>query len=50
MEILTVFSAGSISLVESRDGPGVVEIDLVLEKQEMHIFASLFEQELKELI
>ncbi|GAY62547.1 hypothetical protein CUMW_218660 [Citrus unshiu] len=42
VEIVSVDRTGAISLVESKDGGGGVEIGVVLKKQQMEVFASLF--------
>ncbi|KAJ4707292.1 phenolic glucoside malonyltransferase 1-like [Melia azedarach] len=47
VEIVSIENTGAISLSESRDGGGRVEIGVVLEKQQMEAFASLFVDGLK---
>ncbi|KAJ0043245.1 hypothetical protein Pint_19066 [Pistacia integerrima] len=47
VEIVSTGKTGSISMAESRDGSGGVEVGVALEKQEMEIFASLFVDGLK---
>ncbi|KAF9663822.1 hypothetical protein SADUNF_Sadunf17G0091900 [Salix dunnii] len=47
VEITSVDRTGAISIAESRDGNGGVEIGLVLEKYEMEKFTSLFVDGLK---
>ncbi|KAI9187376.1 hypothetical protein LWI28_027375 [Acer negundo] len=47
VEIVSIDRTGSVSLAESRRGHGGVEVGLVLDKNEMDSFASLFNQGLK---
>jgi hypothetical protein len=47
VEITSIDRTGAISLAESKDGNGGVEIGLVLEKHEMEKFTSLFVDGLK---
>ncbi|KAJ8749676.1 hypothetical protein K2173_010096 [Erythroxylum novogranatense] len=47
VEILSIDRTGSISLYESRDGKGGVEIGLAMPRHEMEAFASLFFSGLK---
>lgn len=47
MEIVSIDRTGAVSFAESKDGGGGVEIGVVLEKQEMEVFASLFTNGLK---
>ncbi|KAH9678460.1 Malonyl-CoA:anthocyanidin 5-O-glucoside-6''-O-malonyltransferase [Citrus sinensis] len=50
VEIVSVDRTGAISLVESKDGGGGgVEIGVVLKKQQMEVFASLFVNGLEDL-
>ncbi|KAF8388283.1 hypothetical protein HHK36_026949 [Tetracentron sinense] len=41
-EMISIEKTGAMSLVESRDGAGGVEVGLALNKQEMEVFASIF--------
>ncbi|KAJ4707294.1 phenolic glucoside malonyltransferase 1-like [Melia azedarach] len=50
VEIVSIDTTGAISLAESRDEDGGVEIGLVLSQQEMEIFSSLFEKGLKDIV
>jgi hypothetical protein len=47
VEITSIERTGAISLAESKDGNGGVEIGIVLEKHEMEKFTSLFVDDLK---
>ncbi|XP_058092124.1 phenolic glucoside malonyltransferase 2-like [Magnolia sinica] len=47
VEVLSIQETSAISLAESRDGEGGIEIGVVLPKCEMDRFASLFEKGLK---
>ncbi|KAF8388336.1 hypothetical protein HHK36_027002 [Tetracentron sinense] len=49
VEMISIDKSGAMSLLESRDGSGGVEIGLVLNKQEMEAFASMFVNGLKAL-
>ncbi|KAH9678462.1 Malonyl-CoA:anthocyanidin 5-O-glucoside-6''-O-malonyltransferase [Citrus sinensis] len=49
VEIVSVDRTGAISLAESKDGGGGVEIGVVLKKQQMEVFASLFVNGLEDL-
>ncbi|KAF8388278.1 hypothetical protein HHK36_026944 [Tetracentron sinense] len=48
-EMISIDKTGAMSLVESRDGTGGVEIGLALNKQEMEVFAASFANGLKAL-
>ncbi|ESR49680.1 hypothetical protein CICLE_v10031484mg [Citrus x clementina] len=49
VEVVSIDTTGAISLAETRDGCGGFEIGVVLEKQQMEVFASLFVDALKDL-
>ncbi|EXB38110.1 Agmatine coumaroyltransferase [Morus notabilis] len=42
VEIVSIDRTGAISMAESRDGSGGVEVGLVLKKSEVNVFSSLF--------
>ncbi|KAJ8748324.1 hypothetical protein K2173_001743 [Erythroxylum novogranatense] len=47
-EVVHIDVSGSISLSESRDGGGGIEVGLALTRTEMEVFAAVFEQHLKQ--
>ncbi|KAH9782703.1 UDP-glycosyltransferase 74F2 [Citrus sinensis] len=47
VEIVSIDRTGAVSFAESKDGGGGVEVGVVLEEQEMEVFASLFTNGLK---
>jgi hypothetical protein len=49
VEMISIDRTGAICLSDSRDGGGGIEIGLVLKKQEMEVFASLFSRGLEAL-
>ena len=49
VEMISIDRSGAICLSDSRDGGGGIEIGLVLKKQEMNVFASLFSRGLEAL-
>ncbi|XVF14409.1 hypothetical protein REPUB_Repub09cG0056400 [Reevesia pubescens] len=49
VEIVSIDRGGAVSLAESRDGSGGIEIGLALNKHEMEIFTSLFVEGLRDL-
>ncbi|XP_035551179.1 phenolic glucoside malonyltransferase 1-like [Juglans regia] len=49
VDMISIDKTGAISLSETRDGAGEVEVGLVLKKPEMEVFASLFAKGLEGL-